>query len=50
MMLLDRAARGDRVKVQTLLREAMETYTQIRMPRHIEMTQKLLARAAGLQE
>jgi hypothetical protein len=41
MMLLDRAARGDRVKAQTLLREAMETYTQIGMPRHIEMIQAL---------
>jgi tetratricopeptide (TPR) repeat protein len=50
MMLLDRAAPGDREKAQTLLREALETYTQIGMPRHIEMTQTLLARAAGLQE
>ena len=44
MMLIDRAARGDREKAQTLLREALETYTQIGMPRHIEMTQTLLAR------
>jgi hypothetical protein len=44
MMLIDRAARGDREKTQTLLREALETYTQIGMPRHIEMTQILLAR------
>jgi hypothetical protein len=41
MMLLDRAAPGDREKAQTLLREALETYTQIGMPRHIEMTQAL---------
>ena len=47
MMLLDRAARGDRDRAQTLLREAMETYTQIGMPRHIEMIQTLLAGAAG---
>jgi predicted ATPase len=47
MMLRDRAAPGDRKKAQTLLREAQETYTYIGMPRHIEMTQTLLARAAG---
>jgi hypothetical protein len=45
MMLLDRGAPGDREKAQTLLREALETYTRIGMPRHIEMTQTLLARA-----
>ncbi len=44
MMLIDRAALGDREKAQTLLREALETYIQIEMPRHIEMTQTLLAR------
>ena len=43
MMLIDRAASGDREKAQTLLREALETYTQIGMPRHIEMTRALLA-------
>jgi len=48
MMLLDRAASGDREKAQTLLTEALETYVQIGMPRHIEMTQTLLARAAIL--
>jgi hypothetical protein len=42
MMLMDRAAQGDREKTQTLLSEALGTYTQIGMPRHIEMTQKLL--------
>ncbi len=50
MMLIDRAAPGDRDKAQTLLNEALLTYTQIGMPRHIEMTQALLARAAGRQE
>ena len=44
MMLIDRAAPGDREKAQTLLRETMETYMQIGMPRHIEMTQTLLVR------
>ena len=44
MMLLERAAPDDRKKAQTLLRVALETYTQIGMPRHIEMTQALLAR------
>jgi hypothetical protein len=45
MMLLDRGAPGDREKAQTLLREPLETYTRIGMPRHIEMTQTLFARA-----
>ena len=44
MMLLDRAATGDREKAQTLLGEALETYTHIGMPRHVELTQTLLAR------
>src|SRR3984957_5575985 len=44
MMLLDRAATGDREKAQTLLGEALESYSQIGMPRHVEMTQTLLAR------
>jgi tetratricopeptide (TPR) repeat protein len=47
MMLMDRAARGDREKAQTLLNEALQSYTQIGMPRHIEMTQKLLDQSGG---
>jgi tetratricopeptide (TPR) repeat protein len=43
MMLLDRAVPGDREKARTLLSEALETYSHIGMPRHIEMTQKLLS-------
>ncbi len=43
MMLIDRAAPGDRKKAQTLLREALRSYTDIGMPRHIEMTQNLLS-------
>lgn len=42
MMLIDRAAVGDREKARTLLREALESYTQIGMPRHIEMARALL--------
>jgi tetratricopeptide (TPR) repeat protein len=42
MMLMDRAAPGDREKAQTLLTEARETYTCIGMPRHIEITRNLL--------
>jgi tetratricopeptide (TPR) repeat protein len=42
MMLLDRAGPGDRKRAQTLLREALESYSQIGMPRHIEMAQALL--------
>jgi len=45
MMLIDRAAPSDRSKAQTLLRQALEGYSDIGMPRHIEMTQTLLARA-----
>jgi hypothetical protein len=42
MMLINRAAPGDRAKAQTLIKEALATYSQIGMPRHIEMTQSLL--------
>jgi tetratricopeptide (TPR) repeat protein len=45
MMLIDRAAPGDREKAQMLLREALESYALIGMPRHVEMTQALLGRA-----
>jgi tetratricopeptide (TPR) repeat protein len=41
MMLIDRAASGDRGAAQTLLNEALETYERIGMPRHVEMTQAL---------
>jgi hypothetical protein len=47
MMLIDRSAVSDREKAQTLLNEALESYERIGMPRHVEMTQTLLARAAG---
>jgi hypothetical protein len=43
MMLMDRAAKGDREKARQLLGEALETYTSIGMPRHIEIAQTLLA-------
>jgi tetratricopeptide (TPR) repeat protein len=46
-MLIDRAAPGDREKAQSLLNEALGSYQRIGMPRHVEMTQMLLARAAG---
>jgi tetratricopeptide (TPR) repeat protein len=42
MMLLDRAAAGNRNQAQTLLNQALEIYTQIGMPRHLDMTQALL--------
>ena len=50
MMLIDRAAPGDREKAQTLLREALESYQRIGMPRHVDLTQTLLARVAEMQE
>jgi tetratricopeptide (TPR) repeat protein len=46
MMLIDRAAPGDREKARTLLDEALESYERIGMPRHVEMTQTLVDRAA----
>jgi hypothetical protein len=45
MMLIDRAAPGDCEKARMLLREALESYALIGMPRHVEMTQALLGRA-----
>jgi hypothetical protein len=42
MMLLDRAAPGDREKAYLLLREALDTYTLVGMPRHLQLTQALL--------
>ena len=45
MMLIDRAAPGYREKAQTLLREALESYTHIGMPRHVEITTTLIHRA-----
>jgi len=42
MMLLDRAAPGDRNQAQALLNQALETYTQIGMPRHLEIAQALI--------
>jgi hypothetical protein len=46
MMLLDRATAGDREQAQTLLNQARQSYERIGMPRHIEMTQTLVDRAA----
>ena len=42
MMLIDRAAQGDREKAQTLLKEVLKSYTEIGMPRHVEITRALL--------
>lgn len=42
MMLMDRAAPGDRDRARRLLVEALETYTRIGMLRHMELTQALL--------
>ena len=47
MMLMDRAVPGDRETAQTLLNRALESYERIGMPRHVEMTQRLLDRAAS---
>jgi hypothetical protein len=42
MMMMDRNASGDREKARKLLGKALETYTKIGMPRHVEMTRTLL--------
>ncbi len=41
MILMDRAAPRDREQARKLLGEALETYTRIGMPRHIEITRAL---------
>ena len=46
MMLIDRSAPDDRQRAQTLLNEALQSYERIGMPRHVEITKTLLARAA----
>ena len=43
-MLIYCSAAGDREKAQKLLSEALQSYERIGMPRHVEMTQTLLAR------
>ena len=48
MMLIDRAASGDREKAQTLLNEALQSYRHIGMPRHVEITTTLMHRAVKL--
>jgi tetratricopeptide (TPR) repeat protein len=47
MMLMDRAAPTDHKRARTLLGEALECYTRIGMPRHIEMTQVLVEQSVG---
>jgi tetratricopeptide (TPR) repeat protein len=47
MMLIDRAAPGDRQRARTLLVEALENYEHIVMPRHVELTQALRDKAAS---
>jgi tetratricopeptide (TPR) repeat protein len=41
MMLMDHAAAGDPKRAQKLLREALESYSYIGMPRHLEMARAL---------
>ena len=45
-MLVDRSAPGDRKKARDLLDMALEVYREIGMPRHLEMTEKLLAESS----
>jgi hypothetical protein len=48
MMLMDRAAPGDRERARRLLRQARETYGQIGMRAHREITHTLLNYGVGL--
>jgi tetratricopeptide (TPR) repeat protein len=47
MMLLDRAALGDRERARTLVREALRIYTQIGMRQHIALSKKVLEKTSG---
>lgn len=47
MMLLDRAATGDRAAARSLLGEAAELYGRHGLPRHRELTERLLTTAAA---
>jgi len=46
MMLIDRAASGDRERARRLLGEALAIYTRVGMPRHVELTRKLRDQSA----
>ena len=48
-MLIERGAPGDIEKARQLLGEAIEMYRAIGMPRHIELAERVLARANGAQ-
>jgi hypothetical protein len=48
MMLIERRAPGDSEKAKMLLREALETYTNIGMPRHVELTDLLFDRLKAM--
>jgi len=50
MMLINRAGPGDGEKAHELLSEALKIYTHIEMPRHIEITQTLMAAAPAAIE
>jgi tetratricopeptide (TPR) repeat protein len=47
MMLLDRGAPGDRSTARSLLGEAAEHYARFGMPRHRELTERLLTTSAA---
>jgi hypothetical protein len=44
-MLIERGQPGDVEKARALLAEAIEMYTAIGMPRHIELAERVLTRA-----
>ena len=47
-MLIERAEPGDVAMARTLIAEAIAMYTTIGMPRHIELAERVLARAGQL--
>jgi hypothetical protein len=49
MMLKDRGHPADRAAAQRLLTEALENYQKIGMPRHSEITQRLMRKIASLR-
>jgi hypothetical protein len=42
MMLIDRAAPGDRERARALLNDALQSYQRIKMPGHVGLTRALL--------
>jgi hypothetical protein len=46
MMLIDRAAPGDRERAQAFLNDALQSYQRIGMPGHVGLTHALLDKSS----